>query len=73
MLNRQDEAAVFRQSIPDQELRDAVMRATTEVFLQQSELKGDFDMLFFCKVVARFWRDEQTRRDEPEDKGIVFG
>jgi len=73
MLIRQEEAAAFRQTIVDREILDAVMIASTEVLFLEDELVGDFDMLFFCKVVASARNVEQKRRDNPLDDDVVFG
>jgi hypothetical protein len=79
MLINYDEAWAYQKSITDEQKRDFLYHAATEIWLlmdsPEDGLKGDFDMLFFFKVLANVTSLPYVKVtvERGDDDDVIFG
>jgi hypothetical protein len=73
MLINQTEGREFQESLTDPQLKHLLTLAESEVFLMEEDPHGEFDMLFFSKVLSNFLPKVHARPPENLDDDVVFG
>ena len=57
-LLNQTEAQKYRQSIDDPVVRGICLQGFSEILMSEEQFDGDFDMLFFTKMIHALVRDK---------------
>ena len=73
MLINQAEAKQYVAETSDPILRHLLMHGVTEVFLREEDPAGQFDMLFYCKLLSTLLPRVNAQLPPNDDPDIIFG